>query len=56
MMVQHRQVTVFVDGKVLLARGYTAPAGMITGLGFHSNGLCQVDSIRIAGLDGKVFY
>ena len=49
--VKHRQVTVSVDGKVCLAQGYIAPAGMITGMGFHSNGLCQIDSIRLAGLD-----
>ena len=55
-IVRQRQVTVFVDGKALLVLKYTAPAGVITGLGFHSNGLCEVDSIRLAGLDGKGVY
>lgn len=51
-LVRQRQATVSIDGKAVMTKRYTASAGLITGLGFHSNGLCQVDSIRLAGLDG----
>lgn len=56
MLVRQRQVTIRIDGRTMLTKGYTATAGLITGLGFHSNGLCEVDSIRFAGLDGKMVY
>jgi hypothetical protein len=53
---RNRQVTIFVDDKTVMTKTYSASAGLITGLGFHSNGLCQADSIRLAGLDGKMVY
>ena len=56
LIVRHRQVTVSIDGRLVMTRDYTVPAGLITGLGFHSNGLCRVDSIRLAGLDGRTVY
>jgi hypothetical protein len=55
-LVRQRQVTVSINGKAVMTKGYTVPAGLVTGLGFHSNGLCEVDSIRLAGLDGKSVY
>jgi hypothetical protein len=55
-LVQERQVTVSIDGKAVMRKTYTAGSGLITGLGFHSNGLCAVDSIHLAGLDGKTVY
>jgi hypothetical protein len=55
-LVRNRQVTVFIDGKPVMTKGYSASAGLITGLGFHSNGLCEADSIRLAGLDGTTVY
>jgi hypothetical protein len=56
MVVREKQVTVSIDGKHALTQSYTASAGLITGLGFHSNGLCAVDSIRLTGHDGKIVY
>jgi hypothetical protein len=55
-LVRQRQVTVSIDGKVAITQGYTVSAGLVTGLGFHSNGLCEADSIRLAGLDGTSVY
>jgi hypothetical protein len=40
----------------VMTKTYSVSAGLIAGLGFHSNGLCQADSVRLAGLDGKVVY
>jgi hypothetical protein len=56
MLVKEKQVSITIDGKPVLTSGYTASAGLITGLGFHSNGLAAVDSIRLTGLDGKTVY
>jgi hypothetical protein len=53
---RQRQVTIVLDGKPVMTKTYSVSAGLITGLGFHSNGLCEVDSIRLAGLDGKTVY
>ena len=53
---RNRQVTIVIDGNPVMTRSYFGSAGLITGLGFHSNGLCQADSVRLAGLDGKVVY
>jgi hypothetical protein len=51
-----QEVTISIDGKVVMKKQYIVSAGLITGLGFHSNGLCEADSIRLAGLDGKTVY
>ncbi len=56
LLVRQKRVTVTVDGRLVLTKDYTTSAGLITGLGFHSNGLCKVDSIQLAGLDGTVVY
>lgn len=54
MLVRQKKVTISIDGKAVMKQEYTASAGLITGLGFHSNGLSQVDSIQLTGLDGKI--
>lgn len=56
MVVREKQVTISIDGKPALKQSYNTSAGLITGLGFHSNGLCAVDSIRLTGLDGTIVY
>jgi hypothetical protein len=35
---------------------YKTSAGLITGLGFISNGLCEVEFVELKGLDGKTIY
>jgi len=56
MLVKQKQVTITIDGKPVLTSSYAASAGLITGLGFHSNGLSSIDSIRLTSLDGTVVY
>jgi len=56
MLVKQQQVTISIDGKPVLSSAYTTSAGSITGLGFHSNGLAAIDSIRLTGLDGAIVY
>jgi hypothetical protein len=53
---RQKEVTISIDRMVVMTKQYTVSAGLITGLGFHSNGLCEADSIRLAGLDGKTVY
>ena len=53
---RRRQVSVRIDGKTVMTKQYKVPAGLLTGLGFHSNGLCEVDSIHLSSLDGKAVY
>ncbi len=55
-VVRDRRASVYIDGLMAMTKPYTESAGLITGLGFHSNGLCEVDSIRLTGLDGKLVY
>jgi len=56
MQVRQRHVTITIDGKQVMTKEYADPAGLITGLGFHSNGLCEVDSIQLNGPDGRIAY
>lgn len=56
MLVKERQVSISIDGKEVMTNNYSGTAGLITGLGFHSNGLCEIDSVELKGLDGKMVY
>jgi hypothetical protein len=56
MLVQQQRVIISIDGRPVLTSAYSASAGQITGLGFHSNGLSAIDSIRLTGLDGAQVY
>ena len=54
--VKNRQVTILFDNKQVFSSAYTVPLGLITGLGFISNGLCEVDFTELKGSDGKIVY
>ncbi|HTJ10821.1 MAG TPA: hypothetical protein VL547_02290 [Dinghuibacter sp.] len=45
--VRNRQATIAIDGRPVMTTTYHQSCGQITGLGFISNGLCQVDSIAL---------
>lgn len=45
--VKQRAVSIAINGKPVMTTTYTQPCGQITGLGFISNGLCEVDSIAL---------
>jgi hypothetical protein len=47
-------VSVRINGKEVLSTTYSQTCGMITGLGFISNGLCRVDSVDLSTTDGKI--
>lgn len=54
--VENRKVTISVNDEKLFSAAYHRSCGLITGLGFISNGLCAVDSINFKTIDGKTIY
>ena len=54
--VRNRVVTIYYGDKKVYTCSYSKSAGKITGIGFISNGLCEVDQVELKGLDGKIFY
>jgi hypothetical protein len=54
--VKNKIVTVSIGHKEVYKTTYLHSSGLVTGLGFFSNGLCEVDAVEIKGPDGKVLY
>ena len=50
--VKAHQATIAIDGAPVYSTPYESSGGMITGLGFSSNGLCAVDSVDLRTGDG----
>jgi hypothetical protein len=56
MVVKNRLATVRINNKEVFKKQYTQSVGLITGIGFASNGLMEVDYVDLRSLDGKVVY
>lgn len=56
LIVNNRQVTLSLNDKKIFSTAYQNSAGLITGLGFISNGLCEIDYVSLKGNDGTVVY
>ena len=54
--VQNKKASIRVNDKIVYTSDYTETNGLITGLGFISNELCEVDFVQMETLDGKVIY
>jgi len=54
--VKDRRVNIYIDNKKVFETNYSSSSGMITGLGFISNGLCEVETADLRGSNGKIFY
>jgi hypothetical protein len=54
--VKNKLATIFINNKQVYSIPYHHSSGLITGLGFISNGLCEVDYVGLKGLDGNVVY
>jgi hypothetical protein len=54
--VRNKNVTIRINDKKVFTCSYQDHAGLITGLGFISNGLCEVDNVDFETLDRKVIY
>lgn len=55
-IVKNKHVEIFVNEKKVFSANYHDSSGLITGLGFISNGLCDVDFVELKTLEGKVIY
>jgi hypothetical protein len=55
-VVKNKEARFYINQKEIFSKSYTKSAGLITGLVFSSNGLCEIDQIELKGLDGKVVY
>jgi hypothetical protein len=51
--VKDHKATVLINGIPAYSSAYKASNGLITGLGFISNGLCTVDSVDFRTGDGR---
>lgn len=56
LIVKDRTVSVTIGGKKVFERPYTRPGGFIKGMGFGSNGLCEVDYVELQDSSGNVVY
>jgi hypothetical protein len=56
LVVKDKAAAFYINQKEVFSKSYTKSAGLITGLVFSSNGLCEIDRIQLKGLDGNVFY
>lgn len=55
-LVKNKDARFYINQKEIFRKSYTKSPGLITGLLFSSNGLCEIDDIELAGPDGKVVY
>lgn len=54
--VVDKTVTVYLANKKIFEKPYTQDLGQIAGIGFASNGICEVDKVSLEDLKGKVIY
>ena len=54
--VKGKQVTILINGQEAYHANYQVSAEGIAGLGIISNGLCELESIGLEGLDGTPIY
>ena len=56
LLVKNKTAVIRINNKEVLSTTYRESAGLITGLGFISNGLAAVDFVELKTLDGKAIY
>jgi hypothetical protein len=54
--VKNKVVSIRINGKSAFSATYRQSCGLITGLGFISNELCEVDGVELKTPDGKNIY
>ena len=55
-VVTNKVVTIKINDKVVYTTRFTTDTKFLTGLGYISNGLVEVDAVELASLEGKVMY
>ena len=51
-----KAIAITINGKKAIERKYNRAGGPIVGLGFGSNGLCEIDDIELTDATGKIAY
>jgi hypothetical protein len=54
--VKNKNATISINGLKVFSASYHHSCGLITGIGFISNGLCEVDSLHMKTMEGKEIY
>lgn len=54
--VKQKRVQVYIEGNKVLEQDYKEPAGMIKGLTYRSNGLCEIDFTELRDSQDSVVY
>lgn len=54
--VKNKKATISINGSKVFSASYHYSCGLITGIGFISNGICEVDSLDIKTIEGKEIY
>ncbi|GAA0559225.1 hypothetical protein [Chitinophaga japonensis] len=54
--VKNKVAVVKINGKEVFSTRYTTDTKYLAGLGYISNGLCEVDKVELYSLDGKAMY
>jgi len=54
--VRDKKVSIAIGGKQTYTNAYTQSAGLITGLGFISNGISEVQLVDLKTADGRMIY
>jgi hypothetical protein len=54
--VKNKTATIKINDKEVFSTRYMTDTKYLAGLGFISNGLCEVDSVELTSLDGKIMY
>jgi hypothetical protein len=54
--VKNKKAVILINNAEVFSAGYSQTSGLITGLGFISNGLPEVDLVELKTLDGKNIY
>ena len=55
-LVKNKVATVKINDKEVFSTEFVTDTKYLAGLGYISNGLCEVDKAELIGLDGKVVY
>ena len=56
LLVKNKNAVIRINKKEVLSTSYLESAGLITGLGFISNGLAAVDFVELKTIDGNEIY
>ncbi|MDJ1491458.1 hypothetical protein QNI19_00870 [Cytophagaceae bacterium DM2B3-1] len=54
--VKDKQAVIRINNKDVFATSYKTTSKLLTGIGFVSNGLCEIDFIELKGLNGDIVY